>query len=107
MVHFSIMIGGRGVALIVAVVVLAFSGTANAADPSLDAHGSVEQVYVTGLAPGAALSLLDSGGQVVASRAANDLGGALFRNVTPGDGYRVTSGGETSGPLTVLDTRPA
>jgi len=64
----------------------------------------VEQVYVTGLAPGAKLSLLDDAGGVVASRDANNLGGALFREVRPGDGYRVrlAADGATSKPLTVL-----
>jgi len=72
------------------------------ADPAFDARGSVEQVYATGLEPGAAVSLLDSGGQTVATRNANDLGGTLFRNVAPGSGYKVASAGEESGPLEVL-----
>src|SRR5262249_1418660 len=37
----------------------------------------------------------------------DSLGGLLFRDVKPGDGYRVRAGGEESGSLTVLDTRPA
>jgi len=74
---------------------------------SFDAHGSVGQVYATGLPPGAQVSLLDSGGQTVATKTANDLGGTLFRNVTPGDGYRVASGGEESPSLEVLDTQSA
>jgi hypothetical protein len=77
------------------------------ADPSFDAHGSVEQVYATGLVPGAQVSLLDGGGQTVATRNANQLGGTLFRKVEPGDGYRVASGGEESSPLKVLTTQPA
>jgi uncharacterized protein len=72
---------------------------------AFDAHGSVEQVYATGLAPGASVSLLDGEGHEVASRTANQLGGTLFRNVAPGDGYRVASGGEESSPLTVLTTQ--
>ena len=32
---------------------------------------------------------LDSSDQVVETRNANTLGGILFRNVTPGDGYKV------------------
>jgi hypothetical protein len=80
---------------------------AAAAGPAFDAHGSVEQVYVTGLPPGAEASLLDGGGGTVATENANELGGALFRDVAPGDGYRVASGGEESGPLQVLDTRSA
>jgi uncharacterized protein len=81
-------------------------GTA-AAVPAFEAHGSVEQVYATGLPPGAQVTLRDGGGLTVATRTANDLGGTLFRNVAPGDGYRVASGGEESPPLQVLDTRSA
>jgi predicted acyl esterase len=73
---------------------------------SFDAQGSVEQVYATGLVPGAQVSLLD-GGQTVASRNANQLGGTLFRNVSPGSGYTVASEGEESPPLTVLTTQSA
>jgi predicted acyl esterase len=88
---------------------LIFASGAAAATPSFDAHGSVEQVYATGLPAGASTTLLDSSGQVVQSRQANFLGGILFRNVTPGDGYRVRldTTGETSDPLTVLTTQSA
>jgi uncharacterized protein len=67
------------------------------------AQGSAEQVYVTGLAPNAQMSLLNSSGGIVYTQNADSLGGLLFRNVTPGDGYRVslTSTGETSNPITV------
>jgi uncharacterized protein len=74
---------------------------------SFDAHGSVEQVYATGLAPGAQVSLLDSGGNQVATRNANPLGGTLFRNVAPGSGYQVASGGEKSPSLQVLPDQSA
>jgi len=77
------------------------------ADPAFEARGSVEQVYATGLEPGAAVTLLDSGGQTVATRTANELGGTLFRNVSPGSGYKVASSGEESGSLEVLDTQSA
>src|SRR3954452_21860147 len=93
----------------VAVLALVFVSSAFAADPSFDAQGSVEQVYATGLPAGASTSLLDSSDQVVATRAANDLGGILFRNVTAGSGYqvRLDTTGEASGPLTVLTTQSA
>jgi uncharacterized protein len=78
-----------------------------AADPAFDAHGSVEQVYATGLQPGAPVSLYDSADQEVATRTANALGGTLFRNVAPGSGYTVRSGGEQSAPLEVLTTASA
>ena len=96
---------GKGVVGVI--VALAFASSAYAAAPSFDAHGSVEQVYVTDLTAGAEVSLLDSTDQVVETRNANDLGGALFRNVQPGGGYHVTSGGETSDALTVLTKQSA
>jgi predicted acyl esterase len=80
-----------------------------AADPSFDAHGSVEQVYATGLAPGAQVSLYDSEDVEVATKSANDLGGVLFREVEPGSGYTVglTANGPESAPLQVLTTQSA
>ncbi|HET9592255.1 MAG TPA: CocE/NonD family hydrolase, partial [Solirubrobacterales bacterium] len=62
-------------------------------------------MYATALPPGAPVSLLNEAGDEVASRSANQLGGALFRNVAPGDGYQVASEGEKSGPLQVLTTQ--
>src|SRR4051794_2464671 len=87
----------------------AFVTGAGAAEASFSAHGSVKQVYVTGLGGGAQMSLLDSAGRTVAKKRATGLGGLLFRNVRPGTGYRVrlTKGGAKSAPLTVLSTRPA
>ena len=73
----------------------------------MTAKGSVEQVYATGLTPGADVELLASGGDTIRTDAANDLGGILFRNVIPGSGYRVRSGAETSGPLTVMTKQSA
>jgi predicted acyl esterase len=79
------------------------------AEPSFEAHGSVEQVYATGLPADAQVSLYDSEGAAVATRNANDLGGALFRGVAPGAGYRVglTANGLESPPLQVLTTQSA
>jgi uncharacterized protein len=95
--------------LVAVVCALVFASSAVAADPSFDAHGSVEQVYATGLPAGASTSLLDSSGQAVQTRQANFLGGILFREVTPGEGYqvRLDTTGETSGPLKVLTTQSA
>jgi predicted acyl esterase len=100
------MIRNFGVHLVVVVLALAFASAALAAD-AFNARGSVEQVYVTGLAPGAEASLLDGGGDVVATQNANAQGGLLFRNVKPGDGYTVASGGQASAPVTVLTTKSA
>jgi predicted acyl esterase len=98
-----------GTALLAAFLALVLASSASAAEPSFSAHGSVGQVYATGLPGGAQTSLLDSTDQAVQTRNANDLGGILFRNVQPGDGYRVRLDGnsETSGPLTVLTTQSA
>src|SRR3954471_23343602 len=80
-----------------------------AAEASLSAHGSAKQVYVTGLAPGARVSLLNPAGRKTATKRADAQGGLLFRSVRPGTGYRVrvSPGGATSGPLTVLSTQSA
>ncbi len=112
--------GGRGgtrrwrIALCAVVLALtSMAGSASAAvsvsGPSFSAHGSAEQVYVTGLSPSASMSLLDRTGATVATQRADSLGGLLFRNVTPGPGYRVrlTATGAESRPLTVISTRPA
>src|SRR4051812_14960459 len=91
----------------VAAAALAFVVLTSTAEASFSATGSVEQVYVTGLTPGAKAMLFDRAGKALASRRANTLGGLLFRDVRPGTGYRVGSGATKSGPLTVLTTRPA
>ena len=87
---------------------LAIAPGALAAAP-FEAHGSVEQVYATGLRPGARMTLFDRRGSEVATKAADSLGGVLFRNVAPGGGYRVASPrrGPKSGPLQVLTTGSA
>jgi predicted acyl esterase len=73
---------------------------------AFDAQGSVEQVYVTGLAANAQTSLLSSSGETVYTQNADSLGGLLFRNVKPGTGYRVrlASTGEESPRITVHST---
>ncbi|HEY2439745.1 MAG TPA: CocE/NonD family hydrolase [Solirubrobacteraceae bacterium] len=73
----------------------------------LYAHGSVDQVYATGLRPRASARLLNGGGVAVASGRADSLGGIVFRDVTPGRGYRVRTGNLNSGPVTVLPNRSA
>ncbi|HEV7459476.1 MAG TPA: CocE/NonD family hydrolase [Solirubrobacteraceae bacterium] len=82
----------------------AAAGTGRAA-AAFTARGSVEQVQVTGVGAGARLELVDGRGIRIGSRRADSLGGALFRNVTPGRGYRVRRGGVQSAAVTVLSTR--
>jgi uncharacterized protein len=96
------------------VLALAFAsgvpaGAQSGGGPGFSAHGSVEQVYVTGLAPRARMSLLDRSGLTIDTKKADRLGGLLFRNVRPGTGYRVrlAGRGSKSGSLRVLSTRSA
>ncbi len=88
----------RGLAL------LAVSGApALSATPSFSAHGSAEQVYVTGLGAKQRAVLLNASGRTIQGASADSLGGLVFLSVRPGSGYRVraASGGPTSAALTV------
>ncbi len=61
-------------------------------DPAeFSVRGSVEQVSVTGAAPGTELVLHDEDGAAVATGSADSQGSLLFRQVDPGDGYRVAT----------------
>jgi predicted acyl esterase len=93
-----------GVGVVVLLCVLA-CGAAQA--QAFDAHGSAKQVYVTGLAPGAKTTLVNARGRKVRTKRADAQGGLLFRGLKPGGGYRVKSGGASSGPLTVISTASA
>jgi predicted acyl esterase len=86
-----------------ALVGLMMAVTASPASAAtFSAHGSAEQVYVTGLAPNAQASLLTSQGTTLYTQSADSLGGLLFRNVPPGKGYRVQlPDGSKSGSITV------
>jgi uncharacterized protein len=81
-------------------------GAPAAAAADFEARGSAKQVYVTGLPASARATLINPRGRKLRTRQANDLGGLLYRNVKPGKGYRVRSGGATSPPLTVMTERP-
>src|SRR6201995_2169968 len=81
---------------------------ATGAAPAFAAHGWVEQVYATGVPAGGQVTLRDAGGNVVGQKSADSLGGVLFREVKPGNGYRLEVGsGGRSEPLTVLTQRSA
>lgn len=86
--------------------IASWAGVAHAAS-AFEASGSVEQVYATGVPAGAGVTLRDGSGNVVGSKSADELGGVLFREVTPGNGYRLEVGGQQSEPLTVLTQRSA
>jgi uncharacterized protein len=104
------MWGCRVARITLACTLLTAAGAAAArADAPFSAHGSAEQVYVTGLAPGARMALLSPRGRTVATKRADSLGGLLFRGVKPGNGYRVRLAphGAESGPLTVHSDRAA
>ena len=86
------------VALLVTAVFAVAPATALA---RLTAGGSVQQVYVTGASPGERLVLVNRHGAAVASQTAGSLGGAIFRGLRPGPGYRVrpaAGGGAGGGP---------
>ncbi len=53
--------------------------------------GSIEQVHVSGAAPEQPLALHERGGRVVATADTDDQGSLVFRDVAPGDGYRVAT----------------
>ncbi|MHB8512140.1 MAG: CocE/NonD family hydrolase [Actinomycetota bacterium] len=83
-------------------IVSSLAGGGAHAASSFTALGSVEQVYATGLAGGAQASLITPQGGTLYTQNADSLGGVLFRNVPPGDGYYVRlSDGTLSAPLTV------
>jgi hypothetical protein len=90
---------GAIVGLALSVVLLVATASASA----FSAHGSVEQVYITGLEPGAQVSLLGGSGETLATQKADQLGGLLFRHVAAGKHYRVKllSSSEEAGPLVV------
>jgi hypothetical protein len=90
------------IVLCASLIIASLSG-ASAVPSAFKAVGSVEQVYVTGLAPGAQMSLVTPQGDTLYTQEANPLGGLLFRTVPPGAGYKVrlVSDGAESGPLTV------
>jgi uncharacterized protein len=96
-------------AALLAALLLPLAATAPAtAGAKVVAHGSVEQVDVTGAKPGSLLRLLDRRERTVGTQRAGRLGAALFRDVKPGSGYRLKVG--HAGPLeqvTVLSRRSA
>jgi predicted acyl esterase len=91
--------------LLLATLVLA--ATAADASAAFKARGSAEQVQVTGAKPKSRLTLVDRRGHRVARQRAGSLGGAVFRHVKPGRGYRVRRVAGSSRKLTVFSNRSA
>jgi predicted acyl esterase len=97
-----------GVAMLVLAVLAVWASAAVAqAQAGVRAHGSVRQVYATGLVPHQLTSLINHKGKVVARQRADAMGGIVFRQLTPGPRYRVRAGTAQSTPLTVLPDRSA
>ncbi len=94
----------RSLALAFLLLLLSGASAARAAG-GLTVTGSVQQIDVTGAAPGARLALHSSTGATLATRRATSLGAVVFRGLRTGPGYRVTPGG--GGAVTVLPDRPA
>ena len=102
----------RAAATLVLGVVLSFalvSSSALAITPAtaagttrLEVRGSVEQVAVTGAAPQSTVELLDADGTRVGRARTDAVGALVFRDVAPGDGYRVRAGNTRSAPVTVM-----
>ena len=102
-----------GVVVVTAILLAAFvtlPATASAAR-ALTVGGSVQQVYVTGAHAGERVALMNRRGTTVAVLPAGALGGAIFRGVRPGPGYRVRlasgGGGSPTRAVTVLPDRSA
>src|SRR5579884_65296 len=95
----------RGVLIGTLATALALAATAAPASAatSFSVHGSAEQVYVLNAPPNARMALLNRRGHTVHTQRVDSLGGLLFRNVKPGNGYRVRllPRGPRSGPVTV------
>ncbi len=98
----------RAAALVAALAcALAFASAAAAATKLGTVAGSAQQVYLTGATPGAKLTLVNRRGRTVQTKRVDRLGALIFRNVTPGSGYRVRSGHRRSRAVTVMTNRDA
>ncbi len=95
-----------GPALLVAVVIAVISPAGASGANSLDVHGSVNQVYVTGAQAGTSLRLVRKG-KVVSKKPVGTLGGVVFRRIPTGKGYRVRAAdGSLSRRIAVMSERP-
>ena len=76
---------------------------------SYETHGSVQQIWLTGAAPGEQLQLVDRNDRLVTTAPADAQGSLIFRDVDRGRGYRVAGNGTVGTPVDVLraDEPPA
>lgn len=74
-----------------------------AAAGPVQAGGSVNQVYVTGMSPGVDVELRDDDGDLQAEGQADSAGAYLFRQVPAGERYEVRVGSDSVDDLTVTD----
>jgi uncharacterized protein len=96
------LLGGLFAAALVALMVV----PAAAGAATFRAHESVQQVYVLGARPGQRLTLLDRRGRIVSVQRAGPLGGAVFRDVAPGPGYRVVPAATPTATASSAPTTP-
>jgi hypothetical protein len=87
--------------LLVTGLAIPLGATSASASPKVDAHGGARQAYATGLRPGVPTALVNAAGHRVAKQAADSLGGVVFRDVKPGNGYRIVQAGQKSAAITV------
>lgn len=71
-------------------------------EPDFQVRASVEQLHVTHAPPDTELAVLDADGAQVAIGTTDELGSLIFRELTPGAGYRV----ETTAAAPALKTGP-
>jgi hypothetical protein len=95
-----------------ALLCCALSPAGASAANSLNVHGSVNQVYVTGAQPGTSLRLVRNvkgkgKNRVVSTKPVGSLGGVVFRRIPTGKGYRVRAAdGSLSRKVAVMSERP-
>lgn len=88
--------------------VVGAEGPASAAPAEPVAHGSVRQVYATGLPATSPVSLLNKAGKVVRTQKTDAMGSVLFREVPAGKGYRIRLANHAvSAPVTVHKVKGA
>jgi len=91
-------------------LIVATTPTPSYAVSTFQGHGSIDEAYVVGAAPGAHLTLLNGSGTKVGTGVVNSLGGLIVGNVTPGRGFRFEETGpkqRETASFSVLSTNSA